>query len=138
MRMDHEHLTISPAPMDAGEGIEEDYTDLEAFAENPVEVTEDPKTRSLVVRILRNPWVQRATLAGAGLMATVHPVAAETMNWTPIQEMFEGISGLMPSVSVLIIAVVPIIILLVVVGFLTGLLQGIVDAIQGGLNAFKR
>lgn len=137
--MDHEHLTISPAPMDAGEGIEEDYIDLEAFAENPAEVTEDdPKTQGLVRRILRNPWVQRATLAGAGIMATVRPVAAESMNWTPIQEMFEGISGLMPSVATLITAIVPVILLLMVVGFLTGLLDGIIDAIRGGLNSFKR
>ncbi len=149
MRMEHLTLNVSPVSDGSGEGNAEENIreaplqeiDLSALNEYPVEVKEDQKTRSILIKIKNSPAVRRGALIGAGIMAwasTVTPVAADAMNWTMITEMFDGVAGLMPSVSNLIIAVVPVIIVLVVVGFLTGLLDGIVDSIKSAMTMMKR
>jgi len=149
MRMDHVTLNVSPAPGGSGEGNAEeklqeaplqelDLSELEGY---PVEVKEDQKTRSILIQIKNHPVARKATLIGAGALgmaSTVAPVAAEDINWSSIGSMFDGVATLMPSVSTLIMAVVPIIILLVVVGFLTGLLDGIVKAVTDSISFMKK
>lgn len=147
MRLDHEqHQKTSLRESIASEHQLDGY-DLSGIPEDimaqpvdlaDVEVVKDPKTRSLLMRIKGNKWVLRFGAGAATLLAGAQAVAAESMNWTPIQEMFDGLAGLMPSVSTLIMAVVPVIITLVIVGFITGLLDGIIDAIKNGMSMFKK
>jgi hypothetical protein len=114
---------------------------LEILAE-PLDLTDeqvanDPETRTLIQRIQAHPWVVRASLIGGATIAAVQPAAADTVNWTDIGTMLTGLADIMPSVSTLVMAVVPVLITLLIVGFITGLLDGIIDAIRAGTKLFK-
>jgi len=70
----------------------------------------------------------------------VTPVMAEevSINWTDIGNLIEGAGSIMPSVGTLIVSVVPILLLLIIVGFVTGLFDGIIGAIQDAMRLFRR
>ena len=69
----------------------------------------------------------------------LNPAAAEEMsvNWTQIGDIIEGAGSIMPSVGSLITAVVPVLLLLIVVGFVTGLFDGIIGAINDSFRIFR-
>lgn len=102
-------------------------------AEAPVQ---DSRVAAAIRWMQNHPLAVRATAIGGAVLAAVQPVAAD-MNWTPIGNMLEGLSNIMPSVGNLVMAVVPVLITLMVVGFITGLLDGIIDAIRAGTRLFK-
>lgn len=82
----------------------------------------------------------RAGVALAGSGAIILPAAAEgneSVDWSTLGSMIEGAGTLMPSISNLVIAVVPVILLLIVVGFVCGLFDGIISAVRGAMNIFK-
>lgn len=70
----------------------------------------------------------------------VTPVMAEevSINWTDIGNLIEGAGSIMPSVGTLIVSIVPILLLLIIVGFVTGLFDGIIGAIQDAMKLFRR
>ena len=63
--------------------------------------------------------------------------SSTTINWTSIQNMLEGVAGLMPSVGNLVVAIVPVLLTLIIVGFITGLLDSIVGAIKDAFRFFR-
>ena len=78
-------------------------------------------------------------IVGAGLAtgaAAIQRVAADiAINWTEIGSYFSGIATIMPGITELIVSVIAPIILLSVVGFITGLLNEFLSGIRG---AFAR
>lgn len=73
---------------------------------------------------------------GAGLAGTmlVSGVSAVDVNWTPIADLLEGVGGtLLPAILNLVVAAVPIIITLAVVGFVLGFFDKILDALRSRL-----
>lgn len=99
----------------------------------PVEGGTDKKQNAM--------WKSRALLA-VGLclfmsVLTIGSASAETMNWTPIIDMVDGMTTLMPSIGNLIMAVAPILLILVAVGFVTGLFDGLLDGLRGAFKIFK-
>lgn len=68
--------------------------------------------------------------------ANVTP-ADNSVDWGGLGTMISGAGDIMPSVSSLIMAVVPIIILLIMVGFITGLFDSIIAAVRSSLSMFK-
>ena len=69
-------------------------------------------------------------VAGLVLVAAADTSTLE-INWTPIGNLIEGAAGIMPSISVLLLAVVGIIMILMVMGFVTGIFGAILDAVKG-------
>ena len=72
----------------------------------------------------------------------VAPVAAAdevngTIDWSALGEMITGAGQMMPSISTLIIAVVPILILLIIVGFITGLFDAIIGAVRDAMRMIR-
>lgn len=117
-------------PQETGGVIVEDVPEdvLNEVAQAPPEgVTVDKLGRRLFIA---------AGAAGGALMVVARPAAAEiVINWTDIGEYFTGIASIMPGLGTLIGAIVGPLILLSVVGFLTGTL----DEILGGIrSAFSR
>ena len=95
----------------------------------------------------RREEIKKGVSAGLMVLAMalmlLNPVAAaenETMsvNWTAIGDIVEGAGSIMPSIGNLITAVVPVLLLLVVVGFVTGLFDGIIGAINDAFRMFRR
>lgn len=82
----------------------------------------------------------KLAIAIATMTGMASPAAADSLsiNWTEIGNVISGAGSIMPSVGSLIVAVVPILLLLIVVGFVTGLFDGIVGAIQDALRMFRR
>lgn len=64
--------------------------------------------------------------------------ATNTVNWSEITAMVDGVAGLMPSISGLVIAIVPTLLLLIVVGFLTGIFDGIIGGITAAFGRLGR
>lgn len=76
---------------------------------------------------------------GLVAFAVSAPAAAATneslsINWTEIGQIVEGAGSIMPSIGSLIVAVVPVVLVLVVVGFVTGIFESIITAIR---DAFR-
>ena len=92
----------------------------------------------------RREKIKKGVSAGLMFLAMalmlLNPVAAEEMsvNWTQIGDIIEGAGSIMPSVGSLITAVVPVLLLLIVVGFVTGLFDGIIGAINDSFRIFRR
>ncbi len=92
----------------------------------------------------RREKIKKGVSAGLMVLAMalmlLNPVAAEemTVNWTAIGDIVEGAGSIMPSIGNLITAVVPVLLLLVVVGFVTGLFDGIIGAINDAFRMFRR
>ncbi|WP_407282153.1 hypothetical protein V7O61_08375 [Methanolobus sp. WCC1] len=87
-------------------------------------------------------WKSRALLwvGTCMVMATclVGSASAATINWTEMIDLVNGVTGVMPSFGNLIMAAVPIILILSVVGFTTGLFDSILDGISSAFKVFKR
>ena len=61
-----------------------------------------------------------------------------SVNWTAIGDIIEGAGSIMPSVGSLITAIIPVLLLLIVVGFVTGLFDSIIGAISDAFRFFRR
>ena len=70
--------------------------------------------------------------------AAAENTTSTSINWTEIGDIIEGAGSIMPSVGNLITAVVPVILLLIVVGFVTGLFDSIIGAISDAFRFFRR
>ncbi len=99
------------------------------------EVAQAPPEGVTVDKLGRRLYIGAGAAIG-GMLIAAQPVAAEVViNWSDIGEYFNGIASIMPGLGTLIGAIVGPLILLSVVGFLTGTL----DEILGGIrNAFSR
>ena len=95
----------------------------------------------------RREKIKKGVSAGLMFLAMalmlLNPVAAAnetspSINWTAIGDIIEGAGSIMPSVGELITAVVPVILLLIVVGFVTGLFDSIIGAISDAFRFFRR
>lgn len=98
-----------------------------------------PIKESKAKREAKNPAMARMMfLIGAVFfvsMVLIGNASAEAINWTNITDMINGVAGIMPSIGNLVVAIVPTILLLIVVGFIVGIFDGII----GGLtNAFRK
>lgn len=98
------------------------------------EVKEQNGDTSTYVKVKSGVYKVLGT-AAAGAALIVAPAAAldnETLaiNWTPIADLIEGAAGIMPSVGTLLIASVSIIMIMLVVGFVTGIFGSILDAVK--------
>ena len=76
---------------------------------------------------------------GLVAFAVSAPAAAATneslsINWTEIGQIVKGAGSIMPSIGSLIVAVVPVVLVLIVVGFVTGIFESIISAIK---DAFR-
>jgi len=85
----------------------------------------------------------KLAIAMATMIVMVSPALAQdnesmSINWTAIGDIIEGAGSIMPSVGSLIVAVVPVLLVLIVVGFVTGLFDGIIGAIQDAFRMFRR
>lgn len=97
------------------------------------EIKEENGSTSTYVKVKSAVYkVVGMTTAGAALICS--PVSAATgtleINWTPIADLIEGAAGIMPSVGMLLIASVSIIMIMLVVGFVTGIFGSILDAVK--------
>lgn len=121
---------INELPPEAGSVVIEDVPE-----EVLNEVEQAPPEGFTVDKIGRRLVITGSAAVAAGLL-TVQPVAAEvTINWTDILGYFTGIASIMPGVATLVGAIVGPLILLSVVGFLTGTLDEILNGIR---HAFSR
>jgi hypothetical protein len=78
-------------------------------------------TQKISSLVLRNKNVQRATLVGAGVLATIGGASAgEVINTTAITGLFSDLTIIFPSMGNLVVAVLPTIMLLAVIGFALG------------------
>ncbi len=70
--------------------------------------------------------------AGVGLVALPASAADESMsiNWTPIADLIEGAGTIMPSIGSLLIAAVGVIMIMMVMGFVTGIFGAILDCVK--------
>jgi len=72
------------------------------------------------------------------LMALTGTAAAEnetlSVNWTEIGDLISGVGNIMPSIGNLVVAIVPVILILIVVGFVVGIFDSIISAIR---DAFR-
>jgi len=75
-------------------------------------------------------------VGGATALATTTPASATelSVNWSEIGGVIEGAGSIMPSIGNLIVAVVPIMLVLMVLGFVTGLFDSILDSIRSGFR----
>lgn len=75
--------------------------------------------QSISNRIFANRHVQRATLAGSALIATIGGASAEggVINTTMISGIFEDLGVIFPSIGNMVVTILPTILILAVVGF---------------------
>jgi len=81
------------------------------------------------------------TATAFAVLITPAAAANETsysINWSALGDLISGVGDLMPSIGNLVVAVVPILLLLIVVGFLVGLFDSIIGAIQDAFRMFGR
>lgn len=74
------------------------------------------------------------------LMLLVSAAAAEvemTINWTSIANLIEGAAGIMPSIGVLVGATAGVLIVIMVIGFVTGIFGAIIDSIRDITRFFR-
>lgn len=73
--------------------------------------------QSISNRIFANRHVQRATLAGSALIATIGGASAEVINTTMISGIFEDLGVIFPAIGNMVVTILPTIMILAVVGF---------------------
>lgn len=80
--------------------------------------------------------------AGAGVLLTkvgfIAPASAEVINTTEIVEIINSMTTIFPSMGSMVIAIVPTLLILAVVGFLLGFFDSILDAINSCMKGFGR
>lgn len=80
--------------------------------------------------------------AGSGVLLTkvgfFAPAAAEVINTTQIVEIITSMTDIFPSMGSMVIAIVPTLLILAVVGFLLGFFDSILDAINSCMKGFGR
>jgi hypothetical protein len=92
----------------------------------------------------KQKWMSRAmfTVGSCLLMAMVliGPASAAdgSMNWTILSDMLSGLAGIMPAFGDLIFAIIPILLIVIVVGFAIGLLDAVLDGITGAFSFMKK
>ncbi len=118
--------------------ILEDYSLFSMYARRLSRwIKKNKKELQRAAMVLFGIWTAIGTYVGS-----VTPAAAAdlnySVNWTALGDMIGGVGDLMPSVGNLVIAVVPIILLLIVVGFVVGLFDSIIGAIRDAFRMFGR
>jgi hypothetical protein len=93
-----------------------------------------PESKFSVLKRKFGLKVAAASVGGAGLVSAV---SADTINWTPMIEMMEGVASFFPSIGTMVMAIIPTLLLLAVVAFVLGFFDGILDAIKGALKIIK-
>lgn len=66
------------------------------------------------------------------------PAAAEGINTTAIVEMITSMTTIFPSMGTMVVAIVPTLLILAIVGFLLGFFDSILEAIQGAMRFTRR
>ncbi|SFM90222.1 hypothetical protein [Methanolobus profundi] len=87
------------------------------------------KTRALF-------WLGSCLLVSMAMIGCAS--ASTSINWTEMTDMVDGLATVLPSFGNLIMAAVPIILVLAVVGFATGMFDSILDGISSAFKVFKR
>ncbi len=64
----------------------------------------------------------------------VPSLAVDSVNWTQITDLLDGVQTIMPSITGIISSVITPMILLVVVGFVLGIFKGLLRGIENALN----
>lgn len=67
----------------------------------------------------------------------ISPVSAETMNWTVVTEMLDGVTTIFPSIANMVTELVPTLLVLAVVGFVLRFFDSIITAISNAMNFIK-
>jgi uncharacterized membrane protein len=87
------------------------------------------KSRALI-------WLGTCMVMASCLVGTA--AANYSIDWTSMGDMLDGVAGIMPNFGNLIMAVVPIILILIVVGFVTGFFDALLSGINGAFSFLKR
>lgn len=98
-----------------------------------VETSKKPKISSALVAAGSVAVAALAVKLGIGA-----PAAAETINTTAIIEMITSMTTIFPSMGTMIVAIVPTLLILAIVGFLLGFFDSILEAIQGAMKFTRR
>lgn len=98
-----------------------------------VETSKKPKISSALVAAGSVAVAALAVKLGIGA-----PAAAETINTTAIIEMITSMTSIFPSMGTMIVAIVPTLLILAIVGFLLGFFDSILEAIQGAMKFTRR
>lgn len=95
-------------------------------------------------KVMQHPTLSKAAMTGAsglGLMGTAAANttdSSDTINWTMIGDMISGVGGIMPDIANMVTQVVPVILMLIVVGFVIGFFDSIIGAIRDAMRVFNR
>lgn len=101
------------------------------------------ENKSLTInKVIGRRTVMLAAMCLFSVFIFVAPAAAadvtnSTVDWNGLGTMISGAAGLFPSITTLIMAVIPILILLIIVGFITGLFDSIIQAVRGAISFMK-
>lgn len=98
-----------------------------------VETSKKPKISSALAAAGSVAVAALAVKLGIGA-----PAAAETINTTAIIEMITSMTTIFPSMGTMIVAIVPTLLILAIVGFLLGFFDSILEAIQGAMKFTRR
>jgi hypothetical protein len=74
----------------------------------------------------------RLAIAGATGMSLVGYASAETVNFTPIQELLEAVVDLIPTFMDLVVSIAPLIVIIAIVGFVLAFLDRILGMLKFG------
>ncbi|ETA69517.1 hypothetical protein MettiDRAFT_3019 [Methanolobus tindarius DSM 2278] len=88
------------------------------------------KTRALL-------WVGSCMVMASCLVGNAAAESNYSIDWTAMGDMLDGVSGIMPNFGNLIMAVVPVILILIVVGFVTGFFDALLDGIKNAFSFLK-
>lgn len=101
--------------------------------------TEPIKTESRF-SVLKSRFGLKVAAASTGMAGLVSCVAAEdvTVNWTSISDLLAGVTTIFPSIGNMVVAIIPTLMILAVVGFVLYFFDAILDAISGSLKIFRR
>ncbi|EHQ36455.1 hypothetical protein [Methanoplanus limicola] len=100
--------------------------------------TEPIKTESRF-SVLKSRFGLKVAAASTGMAGLVSCVSADTsINWTSITDLLEGVTTIFPSIGNMVVAIIPTLMILAVVGFVLYFFDAILDAISGSLKIFRR
>jgi len=75
-------------------------------------------------------YIRAGLLVGMGSLMLVSSVSAETINWSNITAILDGVVTLFPSILNMVLAIFPIIITLTIIGFVVAFLDKILAMIK--------
>jgi hypothetical protein len=77
---------------------------------------------------------RKLKIAALGMVPTALIASTGEINFTEMTAMIEGIAGIMPAIQTLVMSVVPVILTLVLIGFVVGILTAIVLYVKGAIK----